>query len=141
MINSVNTKSCTASDLWSACLQEQALESIKTLERNGSPGLVGIIVDSFVQSSDELIAHIEQFDFTSKEKTPLLHAVHTLKSSAGNVGAIGFADKCAEVESLLRAGRAEGLELLCQAIVADYVLVKQALHQWYAACRSESASA
>ena len=82
-------------------LDGRALEPILALERDGARDLVRRLVDAFAESSGTLVADADR-GFDEGDFPAVIRAVHTLKSSSANLGAVALAGICAQVERLLR---------------------------------------
>ena len=68
----------------------------------------------------------EVFDQTDAKL--LERTAHTLKSSCGNVGALGLSDACFRLEQLGRAGRLDGAESIIESALIEFEQVCQALN-------------
>ena len=84
-------------------IDESVLDGIRELEGAGNRGFFERIVKLYLSGTPGLVegvlAGAEKGDMDS-----LLLAVHTLKSSSANVGAIGLSDLCRKIEGKARAG-------------------------------------
>jgi HPt (histidine-containing phosphotransfer) domain-containing protein len=84
-------------------LDEAALAKLRELDPDGRRGVVTRVLTAFDSSLVRWLAQLESL------REPIDPAVvsgiaHTLKSSAGSVGAKDLARACAELEHRLRAG-------------------------------------
>ncbi|MBP2678971.1 MAG: hypothetical protein H6Q82_2036, partial [Deltaproteobacteria bacterium] len=84
-------------------IDESVLDGIRELEGAGNHGFFERIVKLYLSGAPGLVegvlAGAEKGDMDS-----LLLAVHTLKSSSANVGAIGLSDLCRKIEGKARTG-------------------------------------
>jgi HPt (histidine-containing phosphotransfer) domain-containing protein len=84
-------------------LDPAALEKLRELERRGNAGVVGRIVDAFLEDApvkvDTLRRAVDDNDLVAVSMV-----AHTLKGGCGYVGATRLADLCAEVESAAESG-------------------------------------
>jgi len=84
-------------------IDKRVLDGIRELEGAGNRGFFERVVKLYLSGAPGLVegvlAGAEKGDMDS-----LLRAVHTLKSSSANVGAIGLSDLCRKIEGKARAG-------------------------------------
>jgi len=59
----------------------------------------------------------------------LRKAAHTLKSSSANIGALGLADLCRELERIGRQGKLENIEQVLSELEKEYHRVLAALQK------------
>jgi len=105
-------------------LDLQTLERIRAMRRPGGPDLLIRVIDLFVSSSNELIDTMVAASRLDDAVT-LAHAAHTLKSSSANVGAMAFAELCAELEAAARGGKTpQALALLKKLLVEHRPLLR-----------------
>jgi signal transduction histidine kinase/CheY-like chemotaxis protein/HPt (histidine-containing phosphotransfer) domain-containing protein len=112
-----------------ASVDRKAIEAIRALERGGgqgSQGLLGRLIDLFAQSAPELIARFRGA-VGRGDASEAQTAVHTLKSSSANMGAMKLSALCGELESQVRSGlRGDEAERIAE-IEAEYGRVEKAL--------------
>jgi CheY-like chemotaxis protein/HPt (histidine-containing phosphotransfer) domain-containing protein len=84
-------------------LDGTVLAGIRALEETGNQGLLERVIRLYLSEAPRLMGEVrsaaEKGDMGS-----ILRAVHALKSSSANVGAIGFSELCRKVEGSMRAG-------------------------------------
>jgi len=84
-------------------IDKRVLDGIRELEGAGNRGFFERVVKLYLSGAPGLVegvlAGAEKGDMDS-----LLRAVHTLKSSSANVGAVGLSDLCRKIEGKVRAG-------------------------------------
>jgi len=84
-------------------IDKRVLDGIRDLEGAGNRGFFERVVKLYLSGAPGLVegvlAGAEKGDMDS-----LLRAVHTLKSSSANVGAVGLSDLCRKIEGKARAG-------------------------------------
>ena len=85
-------------------INEAALEAIRTLDPNGGNELLQRVITLYISSADTLLQALEQAWATGNFDA-IRSASHTLKSSSHQVGAIGLAELCREVENEARNHR------------------------------------
>ena len=115
----------SASDA-AASVNKQAWEAIRALQRPGQPDLLGKILGMYVNDSRELIETIRQA-LEQQDAQAVFRAAHTLKSSSGNVGAAGLAERCKTLESLGRQNQLNQAPELFRQIEAEYATVLNVL--------------
>lgn len=94
--------------LVAAALDEVALAKLHALDPDGRRGVVQRVLTAFESSLVRGLAQIEGRPVPI-DAAALSHIAHTLKSSAGSVGAQELAAACADIEHRLRRGEAVDL--------------------------------
>lgn len=84
-------------------IDQSALDTIRALQRPGSPDLLGRIVGVFVGQTPETVETIITAGASGDVETVRTSA-HALKSSAAYVGATIFSTRMANLESAARDG-------------------------------------
>lgn len=82
-------------------LDESVLDDILAMERNGARNLLRRLVETYATSSAALVAAADR-GFVQQDAAVVAQAVHTLKSSSANLGALVFSRGCARIELLAR---------------------------------------
>ena len=82
-------------------LDARVLEDIFTMERNGARDLLSRLVAAYGKSSAALITSADQ-GFAQQDAAMVSQALHTLKSSSANLGAVWFSRVCGEIDVLAR---------------------------------------
>ncbi len=98
--------SLSATGIADASIDQEVLDKIRTLERNGAPHLVSRLVGLYLQGTLPLIERMKQAR-ADDDYEALRAAAHTLKSSSANVGAMKLQGLCKELESRARDRRVE----------------------------------
>ncbi len=84
----------------------KAIEAIRALERGGgvgSAGLLGRLIELYTRSAPELLSRFR--DAVGRgDEAEARTAVHTLKSSSANMGAMKLSALCGQLESRVRSG-------------------------------------
>jgi two-component system, sensor histidine kinase and response regulator len=111
-----------------AILDSRTLAGIRAMRKPGSPDLLAKVAGIYASNSRMLIEDIKS-SLLSNDRTGLLRAVHTLKSSSANVGATGLADLCREIEALPRDGNLDLACVLVERLIGEHGEVLQALEQ------------
>jgi signal transduction histidine kinase/DNA-binding response OmpR family regulator len=84
-------------------LDTAVIEQIRAMEERGLPGLFDRLIKVFVSSGRKIMADLRTAYEQSDHKAFKM-AVHTLKSSSGNLGAGVFSRRCAELEARASEG-------------------------------------
>jgi HPt (histidine-containing phosphotransfer) domain-containing protein len=92
------------------------ISTLKELGGEDEPDLFVELIDLFLENAGSnfraLREALNRSDAQAIERT-----AHTLKSSCGNVGAMGLSEACFKLEQLGRAGRLDGVaEILADAL-------------------------
>jgi CheY-like chemotaxis protein len=109
-----------------AILDERVLKDILAMERNGARDLLRRLVTTYAQSSAQLIENAEQ-GFARQDPVAVAQALHTLKSSSANLGAVRFSRACSQIETLARQSDLPPAEPLWRVLRAGYGDVVAAL--------------
>jgi signal transduction histidine kinase/CheY-like chemotaxis protein/HPt (histidine-containing phosphotransfer) domain-containing protein len=104
-----------------------ALNNIRALQREGSPSILDKIIKLYLQSSPKLLDTLHQAVANEGPAETLQRAAHTLKSSSANVGAMGLAALCKDLELLGKENRLEGAAALVAEVDRLYPGVCEAL--------------
>jgi PAS domain S-box-containing protein len=111
-----------------AVLESQALDAIRSLQRNGRPDFLAKLIEKYVASSKEYVATIRRA-VASGDASALWRAAHALKSSSGMMGASMFAELCRELEALGQAGTLDRVHEVLSKLEASYPNVCAALEE------------
>jgi HPt (histidine-containing phosphotransfer) domain-containing protein len=140
-ISSFDASNCTAHDgshmpstpysdpasTSSFCLDAQALARLQELDPQGANKLLERVIAAYVKSLERLLPELENARGTGLDLNVIRHVCHTLKSSSASLGALDLAERCAEIETMARIGQTDGLESLLDGMLAQVILVRQAL--------------
>jgi PAS domain S-box-containing protein len=107
-------------------LDERVLKDILAMERNGARDLLRRLVTTYAQSSAVLIENAAQA-FARADAAAVAQALHTLKSSSANLGAMRFSRACARIEAFARQSDLASAEPVWQVVRARYADVVAAL--------------
>jgi HPt (histidine-containing phosphotransfer) domain-containing protein len=106
-------------------LDAVTLEGLKELCDPGDLSLFRDLIDTFLVDSPERIDAVGAA-VAAADAAALERAAHGLKSSAANMGALGLASLCKQLETLGRNGQIVGAAELAQKARAEFELVRQA---------------
>ena len=109
-------------------LDEASLDRLRELDPTGAARLLHRVVVAYDSSLERLLpdlAAARQGD--APNLTAIRHVSHTLKSSSASLGALHLAELCAEIETLARDGKPEGLSALLDNMLTEIEQVRVAL--------------
>jgi CheY-like chemotaxis protein len=109
-----------------AVLKSGALDEIRALEKEGEPRLLDEIIDSYLETTPELIENLHAA-VEGDDAASLHGGAHKLKSSSGVLGATDLAELCRRLEELGRAGSTAGARDLLEALETEFHAVCRAL--------------
>ena len=110
----------------SSILEQETLDKIRTLQRPNTPSILAKIIRLYLETSPDLIKAI--LDATeSKDSTSIHEAAHSLKSSSANLGAIGLANLCKELEEMGKQDSVDTATRLIERIETEYKSTYSAL--------------
>jgi HPt (histidine-containing phosphotransfer) domain-containing protein len=84
-------------------IDSRALDSIRSLQREGAPDILHKIIGVFLESTPNLLGELQHAIETGSGED-VYRLSHTLKSSSATVGAMQISAICREIETLARAG-------------------------------------
>jgi HPt (histidine-containing phosphotransfer) domain-containing protein len=96
------------------------------LSATGTPGLIKRLNDIYESSSSTLVENL-RVSGEASNAAAVRKAAHSLKSSSANVGALGLAATCAELEIAAGDERADHVRSLIERLVSEHESVLRAL--------------
>lgn len=111
----------------SGVLDAAALARLRELDPQGHTGLVERVMRAFDTSARRLLGLLRDAR-ARQDHAGIRHVVHTLKSSSASIGALHLSRLCAEIESMIRNDRTEGLDAHVDAMEIELDVVLKALH-------------
>ena len=93
----------------SGSIDESSLDSIRNLKGVGGDGMVKRVVDLYLSNSLSLVENLRTA-LSDADAETLRQSAHALKSSSQNVGALGLATLCQQLEEMGRSGKLENLQ-------------------------------
>jgi len=109
-------------------LDTAALDRIRQLQRGGGEALLRKVIGLYLADSQSLLDKIRLAASTSDARGMQM-AAHTLKSSSANVGAMGLAERCRELEAAARNGSIAGAGEIVHGIESEHRNVCAALER------------
>jgi HPt (histidine-containing phosphotransfer) domain-containing protein len=110
-----------------ALVDQQTLSNLKALERDG-PGFLDALVHEFDEGFRERLGDM-RLAARENDCAALRGAVHSVKGSAGIVGAEGMATLCRELEGLCAEGRTAGADVLLASLAREHEAVLSVLRE------------
>ena len=86
-----------------ACLDAETLQRLKAIQPSGQPDFYLRVLTRFLDTAPELMSALRRA-VRDGDALALQQTAHSLKSSAGNVGALSLAEQCRELEAMGRVG-------------------------------------
>lgn len=109
------------------CLDAEIVQSLIDLAVD-DPTLIPDLVDTFLSDTPTRIQAMHRAAQTA-DPTALERCAHSLKSSAGNLGARLLAELCCELEQKGRAGDLNGVEPLLVKVESEFTTAGDALRR------------
>lgn len=110
-----------------APLDAQAIARLRELDPGGGNKLIERVVAAYVKSLERLLPDLARARGATLDLAVVRHVSHTLKSSSASLGALGLAQRCAEIETMARNGHTEGLEAMLDGMLEEIGQVRLAL--------------
>jgi len=107
-------------------IDHQALDSIRALQREGAPDVLGTVVTNYLNDAPKLLQTLREA-ITRGETTAAQRAAHSLKSSSATLGALTLAGLCKELEAQGRAQSVDNAAKVLSEIETEYQAVQDAL--------------
>jgi len=116
-----------AADRGATLVDQEALSSLKALERDG-PGFLEVLVRDFDEGFRERLGDM-QLAARENDGAALRGAAHSVKGSAGIVGAEGMASLCRRLELLADEGQTAAAETLIASLTHEHEAVMSVLRE------------
>ena len=107
-------------------LDPQALERLRELDPEGHSKLLSRVAGAFGTSVARLLPQMTTA-FEARDMAAIRHVAHTLKSSSASIGAVKLSQLCADIETMSREGRIDGLPEAMSAFDSEVNAVLDAL--------------
>jgi hypothetical protein len=107
-------------------LDPAKMEEIKQLDPGGSAGLVQRIVGLFIDQTDEMLRR-PLWTATPIDLNVVMRTAHSMKSTAGAVGARRLSSICASLERKLRSGESADVPRYFADMQSAYQETRKAL--------------
>ena len=109
-----------------------AFGRVESLEALGAKGIVVRVLEAYFLEAPPLVVRL-QASLRDRNPEELSRSAHSLKSSSGNVGALGLSALCQKAEAIGRSGSCEGAAPIVESIHAEFARVRAALEPRMAA--------
>jgi HPt (histidine-containing phosphotransfer) domain-containing protein len=96
------------------------------LRKLGEPAFLAELIDAFFRQTSELLA-LSKKGLEARNEKEVERAAHTLKGSAGSLGATQMLELCRRLEDCARRRAWPGAEGLVSELEAEYARVRVAL--------------
>jgi len=111
-----------------ALLDPEAIRRLRELDPSGGNKLLERVVAAFSNSLDRLLPDLARArEGATPDLVVVRHVSHTLKSSSASLGAMALSARCADIETMARDGRVDGLSEQLDAMLQDIQQVRAAL--------------
>ncbi len=107
-------------------LDPAVLEEIISLDPDGSAGFLARVLETFIRSTEEIIRDTN-WAGPATDPESIGKAAHSLKSSAGSIGARRLSALCASLEAAIRKRETIDFEHRFAQIQAVYLETREAL--------------
>jgi HPt (histidine-containing phosphotransfer) domain-containing protein len=109
-------------------LDPTALDNIRAADENGSDGLLGRLIDIYVEDAPKLVEQI-RIGIEANDPDKVRTAAHTLKSNSANLGARTLAGVCRELEAKARTHKLIGTDKLLERMQSMLRVVLERLNE------------
>jgi HPt (histidine-containing phosphotransfer) domain-containing protein len=109
-----------------AVLDENVLAGLRELEEDGSDDLLAELIALFLEDAPCRLRDLGQA-LEKNDADAAMRVAHSLKGSAGNLGARGLAALCSNLELRGRGGDLRGAEAVYSTLLKEFVVVREAL--------------
>ena len=107
-------------------LQQSVLDDLREVEKEGVPGLLSSLIDTYLSDSPKLLNRLMSAA-SDKDAEELNRAAHSFKSSSATLGAMNLSGLCAALEAKAREGEIADAASRVAAIVEEFEAVKEGL--------------
>ncbi len=108
-------------------LDQAALDNLRAIGRPGMPSVLGRVIETYLRLAPGLLQQLRDAIRGGADPDALRHAAHSLKSSSANLGALGLAALCKDLEFLGRNGTTAGADALLGRVEALFPRVCEQL--------------
>lgn len=107
-------------------IDHSALDSIRSLQRQGGPNVLETVINAYLADTPILLGSMKEA-VKAEDRTALTRASHTLKSTSANLGAMSLSTLCRDLEMMARNGTMQQPDELIQMIEREYDSVRAIL--------------
>ncbi len=109
-------------------LDQTVIESLRELTPPGEPDVLAEVLTIFLQEVPPRIERVRA-SLAAGNIVEVQRAAHSLKGSAGNIGARALYDICRQVDDKGRSGDLSGLTTLVDALTSEFDKVEVEIHR------------
>ena len=109
-------------------LDPAVIDTLRQLTVPGEPDVLTEVLKMFLDEAPPRIARLRNA-LAAGNIEELQRAAHSLKGSAGNIGATGMFGVCQQLDSLGRSGNIESAGPLIEALDAEFGRVMAEIHR------------
>ncbi len=107
-------------------LDQQPLEELRALQREGVPDMLTRMIDAYMKSAPGTREKLREA-VAEEDPDALGQAAHSLKSSSSSLGAVRLADLCLQLEDIGRANSTKDAARILEEVEHEYERVRVAL--------------
>ena len=107
-------------------LDSDVIEGLRSLETEDTPGLFAELVELFLSDTPPRLGELAEA-MAARDASRIEAVAHSLKSSCGNLGALGLADLFRQIETLGRDASLEDVPSLVAESDQEFQRVEDAL--------------
>jgi HPt (histidine-containing phosphotransfer) domain-containing protein len=108
-------------------VDEKVLESIRTLQREGTSDLLNRVIEAYLKEATRLLQALREA-VEKADGEALRKAAHSLKSSSANVGAQRLSSLCKELETMGQEKSIQEAAYLLSKMILEYEVVQKSLN-------------
>lgn len=109
-------------------LDPAVIENLRQLTPPGEPDVLAEVLQLFLREVPRRIARL-RVAWAAGDRAELYRAAHSLKGSAGNIGAQSLFEVCRQLDDQARAGDLTEAQPLVDALDAEFARVEVAIRQ------------
>ena len=112
----------------SGILDPAVIENLRQLTPPGEPDVLGEVLTIFLQEVPPRIDRLRTF-LAAGNIQEVQRAAHSLKGSAGNIGAHRLHEVCRQIDEKGRSGDLSGLAVLVDTLAEEFGKVEVEIHR------------
>lgn len=109
-------------------LDPAVIATLRQLNMPGEPDVLTEVLKLFLEEAPSRLAKLRNAS-AMRNIQEVQRIAHSLKGSAGNIGASAMFEICRELDGLGRSGSPESVDRLVDALDAEYVKVEAEIHR------------
>jgi HPt (histidine-containing phosphotransfer) domain-containing protein len=112
----------------SATIDTAAIAAIRAMDSKGDDALLKSVVAKFLATSPAIVARIRE-NIAADNAEAVWRAAHSLKSSAGALGAKLLAQRCATIETVAREKGVDAIKDLVETLETEFNAAAEQLQE------------